>query len=333
MESTRAAGVLCHVSSLPGEYGIGTFGKEARRFVRRLAESGVKYWQILPLVQTGFGDSPYSSVCCTSGNPYFIDLETLAGQGLLTKKQLRAARLGRGDVDYGALYRSRYDVLRKAYARFDRNDGTFRAFVESGAAEDYALFMTAKKVFGGACFSAWDRDVRFREKAAMERLRTEHRDEYEFWQFLQYEFSRQWFALKGYANSLGIKVIGDMPLYVAYDSADVWAHPELFKLDEDLNPIAVAGVPPDYFSATGQLWGNPVYDWEAQKKDGYFWWKRRISEALNIYDVLRIDHFRGFDRYYEIPAGAETAVTGEWRDGPKSELFQTLPAEFLERIV
>lgn len=319
MEMKRAAGVLCHISSLPGKYGIGGFGKEAYRFVKLLAKSGVRYWQILPLVQTGYGDSPYQSVSCNSGNPYFIDLEQLKKEGYLTAKDLKSAR---GDkIDYGALYAQRYPLLRKAFAEFPLEDKEFHAFVKSGIAEDYALFMTAKTIFGGS-FCDWERGVKYREPDALESLRTEYHEEYLFWQFLQFCFRKQWKALKAYANSLGVKMIGDMPLYVAYDSADVWAHPELFRLDEDLKPVKVAGVPPDYFSETGQLWGNPVFDWTAHEKEGYSWWKRRFADALDTYDVVRIDHFRGIDRYYEIPAEADNAIGGEWKDGPKEKLFE-----------
>ena len=319
MLKTRAAGVLCHISSLPGKYGIGSFGKDAYRFAKKLAGCGVKYWQILPLVQTGYGDSPYSSVSCNSGNPYFIDLEKLAEEGLLTAAELRAARHA-GGVDYGALYNERYLTLRKAFSRFNFDGAEFRAFVKSGVAEDYALFMTAKQVYGEN-FLNWEAPVKFRDPEALEKLRTDFHEEYLFWNFLQYEFRLQWSALKAYCNGLGLRIIGDIPLYVAADSADVWAHPKLFKLDSDLRPVKVAGVPPDYFSETGQLWGNPIYDWKAHEKEGFRWWNDRLENAFSLYDVVRIDHFRGVDRYYEIPAFAETAVSGTWQEGPKEKLF------------
>ena len=328
MDNTRSAGVLLHISSLPGKYGIGSLGKEAYRFAKRLACAGVCYWQILPLVQTGYGDSPYQSVSCSSGNPYFIDLDLLEGQGLLTKKELKPLRR-KGDVDYGALYTERYQTLRTAYSRFFFDSAEFRAYVDEGTHEDYALFMTAKTVFGGS-FCDWEEGIRRREPQALEKLRTDYHEEYLFWQFLQYEFDLQWKALKEYCNSLGIRIIGDIPLYVAYDSADVWAHPELFKLDGELKPAKVAGVPPDYFSETGQLWGNPVFDWAAHKKEDYRWWRTRLAQALKTYDLVRIDHFRGLDRYYEIDAGEETAVNGAWQDGPKDELFKGVD---LSRII
>ena len=328
MDNTRSAGVLLHISSLPGKYGIGSLGKEAYRFAKRLARAGVRYWQILPLVQTGYGDSPYQSVSCSSGNPYFIDLDLLEGQELLTKKELKPLRR-KGDVDYGALYTERYQTLRTAYSRFFFDSAEFRAYVDEGTHEDYALFMTAKTVFGGS-FCDWEEGIRRREPQALEKLRTDYHEEYLFWQFLQYEFDLQWKALKEYCNSLGIRIIGDIPLYVAYDSADVWAHPELFKLDGELKPAKVAGVPPDYFSETGQLWGNPVFDWAAHKKEDYRWWRARLAQALKTYDLVRIDHFRGLDRYYEIDAGEETAVNGAWQDGPKDELFEGVD---LSRII
>lgn len=315
----KETGVLCHISSLPGKYGIGSLGKEAYKFAKLLAKSGVRYWQVLPLVQTGYGDSPYSSVACTSGNPYFIDLDMLAGEGLLTKQELLAAQYT-GVVDYGALYNERYVTLRKAFSRFFFDSEEFRAFVKSGVCEDYALFMTAKKVYGEN-FLVWDESLKYRDPEALEKLRTDFHEEYLFWNFLQYEFRRQWQALKTYCNGLGIKIIGDIPLYVAGDSADVWAHPELFKLDKELRPTKVAGVPPDYFSETGQLWGNPIYDWAVHEKEKFAWWTMRLNHALETYDIVRIDHFRGIDRYYEIPAFAENATKGEWKAGPGKKLF------------
>ncbi len=320
MEKCRESGVLCHISSLPGKYGIGSLGKEAYRFARKLKRSGVKNWQVLPLMQTGYGDSPYSSVSCTSGNPYFIDLDLLAQEGLLTKEELLGARHAPGQVVYGSLYNERYVTLRKAFARFNFDGAEFRAFVRSGVAEDYALFMTAKRVYGEN-FLYWEEPLKYRDPAALEKLRTDFHEEYLYWNFLQYEFRKQWNALKSYCNSLGISIIGDIPLYVAADSADVWAHPELFKLDRELRPTKVAGVPPDYFSETGQLWGNPIYDWDAHKKEHFAWWTNRLKDALSLYDVVRIDHFRGIDRYYEIPAFAENAVKGEWKEGPGEALF------------
>lgn len=321
-ENKRAAGVLMHISSLPGKFGIGTFGKEAYEFVDLLAKSNVKYWQILPLVQTGYGDSPYQSVCCSSGNPYFIDPEFLKKDGLLTAEEVKEAHLPEGNVDYGALYNTRYQLLRTAYSRFDCSNKNFRAFIYQGEFDSYAKYMTLKQAFDGKIFSEWDYDFKHADPTLLEDFKRNNREEYNFWQFVQYEFSLQWHALKSYANTKGIKIIGDIPLYVAYDSSDVWANPKLFKLDNDLKSTDVAGVPPDYFSADGQLWGNPLYDWAAHKRSGYRWWIKRIALALKTYDVIRIDHFRGLDRYYDVKAGEKTARVGEWLDGPKMSLFE-----------
>lgn len=323
----RAAGVLCHISSLWGNYGIGSLGKEAYEFADFLKSAHVKYWQILPLVQTGYGNSPYSSVCCSSGNPYFIDLEDLAAQGLLNKAELESCEAFGGDVDYDNLYNTRYQTLKTAFSRFDKHGAEFISFVESGEFDAYATFMALCARFGGSLLN-FPEEYRNYNGEAVKKFREEvYETDYLFWQFLQFQFLKQWKKLKNYVNSLGIDIIGDIPLYVAYDSADVWEHPELFQLDEDMNPTKVAGVPPDYFSKTGQLWGNPLYDWEKMAEDGYGWWVERIRKASALYDVVRIDHFRGLDRYYAIPADAETAETGEWLDGPKEKLFWEVRAK------
>jgi len=311
-----------HISSLPGKFGIGTLGKSAYEFVNLLAKNKIKYWQILPLVQTGYGDSPYQSVSCTSGNPYFIDPEFLLKDRLLTEAEVREAELSAGDADYAVLYETRFTLLRKAFARFDTMDKNFRSFKYKGEQEDYARFMTLKGVFGGKAFNEWDYDFRFNDRRLVDDFMRNNAEEYNFWLFVQYEFFKQWAELKSYANSKGVKFIGDIPLYVAYDSADVWANPKLFKLDGELNMTDVAGVPPDYFSEDGQLWGNPLYDWSAHKKSGYRWWINRIKSALDTYDVVRIDHFRGLDRYYDVKAGAKTAKVGKWLSGPGMELFE-----------
>ena len=324
MKTARNTGVLCHISSLPGKYGIGNL-RDAARFARKLSSGGVTHWQILPLVQTGYGDSPYQSVSCTSGNPYFIDLDGLGKMGLLKKRELKTLRdrYKGTKIDYGALYEERYQTLRLAFSRYPFDDEDFRLFVKKGEFEDYALFMTAKTVYGGS-FCDWDEPLKRHTTEAIEQLRTEHHEEYLFWQFVQYIFWSQWEELHKGCLSAGLKIIGDIPLYVAYDSADVWAHPKLFKLDDDLKPKKIAGVPPDYFSAKGQLWGNPVYDWEAHEKEGYSWWHARIEAALATYDLVRIDHFRVIDRYYEITFGEEDATCGEWQEGPKEKLFAGL---------
>ena len=324
MNLTRGAGVLCHISSLPGKYGVGTLGEEAYEFADFLKKCHVRYWQILPLVQTGFGDSPYQSVCCNSGNPYFLDLEALRDEGLLFDDELAACEREPGDVDYAELYNTRYRLLRVAYARFNIRDEEFVDFIDSGEFEDYALFMSLKGRYPGS-FGDFPDAYKYKEHLAVYEFRESvYKSDYCFWLFIQYEFKKQWKKLKDYVNSLGIKIIGDIPLYVAYDSSDVWGHPEYFKLDEDLRPVKVAGVPPDYFSKTGQLWGNPLYNWEALAADGYSWWIDRVKKAAELYDVIRIDHFRGFDRYYAIPADAKTAETGEWLDGPKEKLFEAI---------
>lgn len=320
----RGAGVLCHISSLPNKYGIGSLGREAYEFADLLKRAHVKYWQILPSVQTGFGDSPYQSVCCNSGNPYFIDLEALRGEGLLDSEELQSAELPAGSVDYEALYNKRYNILRLAYARFNIKDKEFTAFVEKGEFDDYAVFMSLKSRYGG-CFDTFPDAYKFREKLAMlEFKRSVQKSDYLFWQFVQFIFEKQWQKLKAYVNSLGIKIIGDIPLYVAYDSSDVWGNPQLFKLDYNLKPTLVAGVPPDYFSEKGQLWGNPLYDWEAMSASNYEWWINRIAHAAKQYDIIRIDHFRGLDRYYAIPAENETAEEGEWLPGPGMRLFNEI---------
>lgn len=317
----RGAGILCHISSLPGKYGIGTLGKEAYEFADFLKSAHVKYWQILPLAQTGYGDSPYSSVCCNSGNPFFIDLEALKEEGLLDAEELKNCEAPAGDVDYGELYKTRFDVLRLAYARFDIKNEEFVEFVESGEFDDYAVFMSLKSRYSGS-FDTFPDSYKYIENLAIKEFKeSAYKSDYCFWIFLQFTFKKQWAKLKAYVNSLGIKIIGDLPLYVAYDSSDVWARPELFCLDEDLNPTEVAGVPPDYFSPTGQLWGNPVYNWDLLENENYEWWINRIRKAHEMVDVIRIDHFRGFDRYYSIPAGAETAEVGEWKRGPGLKLF------------
>lgn len=320
----RAAGVLLHISSLPGKEGIGTLGESAYRFADWLKRSGAKYWQILPLVQTGFGDSPYQSAFASSGNPYFIDLFALAERGLLKKQEISS--VCRKDIDYGFLYEEKYRILRRAFSRFDKNDPDFCAFVAGGEFEDYAMYMAVKQKSGNKSFDLWEKKYKFRDAAALAAFKEENEGEYLFWQFLQYEFSRQWRALKSYVNGLGIRIIGDIPLYVAADSADVWANPRLFKLKANLKPKKVAGVPPDYFSATGQLWGNPVYDWKVHEAEGFSWWCERIRRSFALYDAVRIDHFRGFDRYFEIDAGAETAVGGRWRKGPGIALFDAVKA-------
>lgn len=331
----RKSGILMPMASLPGAYGIGTLGKPSFAFVDFLKKAGQTVWQLLPLSPTGYGDSPYQSCSAFAGNPYFIDLDLLRKDGLLKKGEYESLDYGQSEaaVDYGKMYRVRFSVLRKAFARFSvwYPDDYYHFCYEQGWwLEDYALYMTAKGLADGKCYLDWPEDVRLHKKEAIDRLYAGHEKEVHFWKFCQYEFRRQWMALKAYAAGQGIEIMGDIPIYVAADSADVWASPELFLLGKDGAPAEVAGCPPDAFSDDGQLWGNPLYDWAYHEKTNYAWWVRRIRYALEFYDYLRIDHFRGFDTYYAIPYGAKTAKEGEWRDGPGMKLFNTVKKELGE---
>ena len=329
MAKKRKCGVLLPVSSLPSKYGIGCFDKKAYEFVDALKEAGQSYWQILPLGPTSYGDSPYQSFSTFAGNPYFISLEELIKEGVLTKKECESMDFGTDEtsVDYAKLYEGRMILLRKAYERSNvYMDSEFRRFQEEEAwwLKDYALFMAVKKRFGGIPWSEWAEDIRLRWQNALDYYREEMYFEIEFQEYMQFKFRQQWMKLKSYANENGIRIIGDIPIYVAMDSADTWANPWLFKLDEKNCPIQVAGCPPDGFSATGQLWGNPLYNWEVHRNSGYEWWVKRIANCFRLYDVVRIDHFRGFDEYYAIPYGDETAENGEWMPGPGMDLFRTM---------
>ena len=326
----RASGVLLPVFSLPSKYGIGCFSKEAYKFIDQLKEAGQSYWQILPLGPTGYGDSPYQSFSTYAGNPYFIDLKTLIKEGLLTKKECKAYDFGDQEtkIDYEKIYYSRFKVLKKAFQRF-KPDKEYQEFVKEneGWLEDYSLYMAIKDSKDGASWNVWEDSLKNREPEALVKAKEELKDAIDFYKFQQYEFDRQWKKLHAYANKQGIQIVGDIPIYVAFDSADAWAAPEMFQFDEENNPVAVAGCPPDAFSATGQLWGNPLYNWEYHKKTGYEWWIRRIGYCFKLYDVVRIDHFRGFDEYYAIPYGDETAVNGKWMPGPGMDLFQAVEAK------
>ena len=322
----RAGGVLLSITSLPSKYGIGCFSKSAYDFVDWLKEAGQTYWQILPLGPTSYGDSPYQSFSTFAGNPYFISLEALVEEGVLTEAECEAADFGDkpGSVDYEKMYQARYPLLRKAYERskISENQDYQRFVADNGWwLGDYALFMAGKDRFDGAPWTEWAEDIRLRWPNAMDYYRRELYFDVEFQQYLQYTFYMQWMKLKNYANDRGIRLIGDIPIYVAMDSADTWAHPELFQLDENNVPLAVAGCPPDGFSAIGQLWGNPLYRWDYHWDTGYEWWISRLEYCFRLYDVVRIDHFRGFDEYYSIPYEATTAVDGHWEKGPGMALF------------
>lgn len=322
----RESGILLPISSLPSRYGIGCFSKEAYEFIDFLEEAGQKKWQVLPLGPTSYGDSPYQSFSTFAGNPYFIDLEALIRLGLLKEEECEAVDFGSQEqwVDYGKLYEGRGPLLRIAFQRFQgRDEKEYILFVKENKEwlEDYCLFMALKDHFHGQSWQLWETPYRDRELEALEKAREEFREELEFYRFQQYMFWKQWSSLHCYAKEKGIEIVGDMPIYVALDSADAWASPQLFQFDEKHCPKAVAGCPPDAFAATGQLWGNPLYDWEYHKKTGFAWWIRRIAHCFLLYDVLRIDHFRGFDAYYSIPAGDETAENGHWEKGPGLALF------------
>lgn len=306
-------------------------GKEARAFADFLAAGGQRYWQLLPLGPTGYGDSPYQSFSTFAGNPYLIDLDSLAEEGLLTEPEYAGEDWGEDPqrVDFGLLYRKRYPVLKKAVRRLlERKEPEYETFLAENAhwLPDYALFMALKDAGGGTPWWQWSEELRSREPHALARIGEELREETDFWRGVQYLFFRQWQKLKEYVNGRGIGLIGDLPIYVALDSADVWAGPELFQLDRELVPTEVAGCPPDAFAVDGQLWGNPLFDWERMEADGYAWWIGRIAHQLRLYDMLRIDHFRGFESYYAIPFGEETARNGRWRPGPGMKLFRAVEA-------
>ena len=323
----RESGILMHITSLPGPYGIGTMGKQAFAFVDFLRASGQAYWQILPLTPTGYGDSPYQSCSTYAGNYYLIDLPTLAEEGLLQYDELNAVHwCDREDkVNFGLLYQNRLNVLRLAYGRFQAGE-EFWTFCDENQAwlPDFALFMALKEEFDGKPWYAWEDGYKRRDPGVLADARSKLQDEIRFFCFVQYLFYRQWNALRTYAKENGVSFIGDVPIYVPYDSADVWCTPDWFQLDENLNPTAVAGCPPDAFSEDGQLWGNPLYRWEEMKADGYGWWINRLAAAGKLYDVVRIDHFRGFEAYWSVPAGDDTARNGKWIKGPGMDFIRAV---------
>lgn len=334
----RKSGILLHITSLPGKYGIGTMGREAREFVDFLKKSGQSYWQILPIHPTSYGDSPYASYSTFAGNPYFIDFDLLKDEGLLQKEEYDNINWGdqEDQVDFGILYNQHSHVLRKAVDRFLKNpDREYEEFLQKNAdwIDDYALFMALKDRFDGKAWSEWPEEYRHYTKENAKKWREEMSDVVNYYRVIQYFFSRQWNALKKYANDNGVEIIGDLPIYVAMDSVDVWSHPGLFELDEYLVPTEVAGCPPDGFSAVGQLWGNPIYRWDEHKKTGYEWWIRRVDYLTKMYDVLRIDHFRGFDSFYSIPFGETTAINGHWNEGPGMDLFQAITNKVGEKRI
>ena len=323
----RESGILMHITSLPGPYGVGTMGKSAYHFVDFLDKAGQSVWQILPLNPTGYGDSPYQSFSAFAGNPYLIDLDTLVQEGLLEAGEPEAVNWGEnpGRVSFGRLYEERGKLLRLAYSRFTP-DESYAAFLEENAQwlPDYALFMALKEANGGASWLQWPEDLRLRRPDALEEARKSYADIIGYHCFVQYLFFRQWKALRSYANGKGIRIIGDVPIYVPLDSADAWVNYKLFQLDETRHPTAVAGCPPDGFTADGQLWGNPIYDWQAMADTGYEWWVNRLTAAAGMYDVVRFDHFRGFESYWSVPAGDKTARNGHWVKGPGMDFIRAV---------
>ena len=323
----RKSGILMHITSLPGPYGLGTMGKAAYDFVDFLAAAGQSLWQILPLTPTGYGDSPYQSCSAFAGNEYLIDLPTLQQEGLLEPGEPEGFSWGQdpGRADFGLLYQSRRKVLALAHARFQPEED-YEVFCRENAhwLGDYALYMTLKDKFQGLPWYRWEEPLKHREPEALWQLRQSLREELDFYKFIQYQFYRQWNALRQYAKKKGIAILGDVPIYVPLDSCEVWCNPELFQLDESLTPTAVAGCPPDAFSDDGQLWGNPLYRWERHKADGYSWWIRRLSAAGRLYDGVRLDHFRGFESYWAVPYGDETAKNGQWEKGPGLDFIKAM---------
>ena len=331
----RSSGILMAVSSLPSPYGIGTLGKAAYDFADFLKDAGQSYWQMLPLGPTSYGDSPYQSFSAYAGNPYYIDPDMLAADGLLTAAECAAPDWGSDPrhVDYGKIYENRFTLLHKAYKRgWERDAEAVAAFAQDNARwlPDYALYMACKRHFGMKAWTEWpDDDLRLRKnEAVLDKYRTLLREDVQFFTYLQFLFFRQWTALRDYVHQQGIRIIGDLPIYVAMDSADVWAETEFFQLDDTLIPKAVSGVPPDYFSADGQLWGNPLYNWDRMREDGFGWWIRRIDGSGKLFDVIRIDHFRGFDSYWAVPYGETTAKNGKWVKGPGMDLVGRLNGWF-----
>jgi 4-alpha-glucanotransferase len=322
----RKSGILLHISSLPSNYGIGTFGKAAYEFVDFLFESKQSFWQILPLGPTSYGDSPYQTFSAFANNPYFIDLDILIKEGLLHKNEIQATFISPRYVEYKEMYDERFNILKKAFHRFDLKSPDYIKFVKQNQnwLVDYALFMAIKVHHQGASWLYWEEDLRLRDPETMKKYRTMLKEDIEFYEFLQFKAYEQWSKLKTYANNKGIMIIGDMPIYVSYDSSDVWANPKYFDLDEEKLPIHVAGVPPDNFSKDGQLWGNPLYDWKTLEKEDFKWWVDRVQSSMELFDWIRIDHFIGFQNFYSVPYGEKTAKNGEWKKGPGIKIFEVI---------
>ena len=335
----RSSGILFHPTSLPGKYGIGTLGKEAYAFIDFLKKSRQKLWQIFPLGPTGYGDSPYQSFSSFAGNPYLIDFDLLIEAHLLSEEDLRDVFFGDNEeyIDYGAIYNQKYPLLRKAYENFKSSDNhemreNLEHFKRENASwlNDYSLYISLKNHFNGLPWNEWVHDIKNREHGAMEHYKNELADDIEYHNFIQFLFFKQWGDVKRYANENGIKIIGDIPIFVAADSSDAWANPEIFLFDEERKPVKVAGVPPDYFSATGQLWGNPLYNWQKLKETNYSWWVERVRANLSTCDIIRIDHFRGFEAYWAVPYGDDTAINGQWEPGPGIDLFNAIKSQLGE---
>ncbi|MFV0440130.1 MAG: 4-alpha-glucanotransferase [Lachnospirales bacterium] len=327
-KKNRESGILMPISSIPSNYGIGAFSKEAYDFVDMLEKSGQKNWQVLPLGPTSYGDSPYQSFSTFAGNPYFIDLDTLVSEGLLEKKDIEDVDFGDDDrnVNYSKLYNSRFKVLRIAFENWKKSNEN-KEIDLSVYLKEYCLYMAIKNKFDNKEWLLWDDDIKYRSDEAIKYYKDLLADDILFYEFLQMNFFKQWKKLKNYANIKGVNIIGDIPIYVALDSADCWLNTHLFDLNDDLTPITVAGCPPDKFTSLGQMWGNPIYNWEKHKETGYSWWIKRIEQCFEIYDVLRIDHFRGFDEYYAIPYADDNAVNGKWEKGPGMDFFNTVKKE------
>ncbi len=335
----RSSGILFHPTSLPGKYGIGTLGKEAYAFIDFLKKSRQKLWQIFPLGPTGYGDSPYQSFSSFAGNPYLIDFDLLIEAHLLSEEDLRDVFFGDNEeyIDYGAIYNQKYPLLRRAYENFKSSDNhemreNLEHFKRENASwlNDYSLYISLKNHFNGLPWNEWAHDIKNREHEAMEHYKNELADDVEYHNFIQFLFFKQWGDVKRYANENGIKIIGDIPIFVAADSSDAWANPEIFLFDEERKPVKVAGVPPDYFSATGQLWGNPLYNWQKLKETNYSWWVERVRANLSTCDIIRIDHFRGFEAYWAVPYGDDTAINGQWEPGPGIDLFNAIKSQLGE---